>query len=84
MVLPTTVFFIDNLGRQLLRVDNVCIALRLDSNLHRLSPDEFDMGNFMFGTMLYLMMTPSTRYSATIWRRVPTYIVPNIANRIHI
>lgn len=76
----TTVIFIDNLGRQLICVD-VYIALRPDSNLHRLSLDEFDMSHFMFGTMLDLTMTPSTRSSATIWRRVPTYKVLDITNR---
>jgi hypothetical protein len=79
----TMVIFINNLGRQLIHVDNIYITLRPDSNLHRLLPDEFDMGNFMFSTMLDLTMTPSTRSNAMIWRRVPAYIIPNITNRIH-
>jgi hypothetical protein len=41
------------------------------------------MGHFMFSTMLDLMPPPSTRSSTMIRRRVPAYIVPNIANRIH-
>jgi hypothetical protein len=63
----TTVIFVDNLSHQLTRIDNVYIALRPDSDLHRLSPGEFDMGHFMFGTMLDLMTTPSTRSNAIIW-----------------
>ena len=50
----TTVVFLDNLSRQLVRIGNVHIALRPDSNIHRLSPGEFDLGHFMFGTMLDL------------------------------
>jgi hypothetical protein len=51
-VSSTMVIFINNLGHQLIHADNVYIALRPDSNLHQLWPNEFDMGNFMFGTML--------------------------------
>lgn len=82
-VSSTTTIFIDNLGHQLIHIDNVYIALGPDSGLHRLSPNEFDMGHFMFGTMLDLTTTPSTRSSTTIWRRVPAYVIPNIINRIH-
>lgn len=80
---PTTLVFIDNLNHQLVRVDDIHITLCLDSNLHRLSPGEFDLGHFMFGTMLDLTMTPSTRSSTTIWHRLPTYITLDADNRIH-
>ena len=62
----TMVVFIENLSRQLIRVDNVHIALRPNSNVHHLSPREFDLGHFMFGTMLDLTTTPSTRSSTTV------------------
>jgi hypothetical protein len=44
------VVFLDNLSRQLIRVDSVHITLQPDSNVHRLSLGEFDLGYFMFGT----------------------------------
>ena len=76
--------FIDNLSHQLIRVDNVHIALHPDSNLHHLSPREFDLGHFMLGTMLDLTTTtPSTRSITTIWCHVPTYLTPDADNRIH-
>jgi hypothetical protein len=79
----TTVVFIDNLSRQLVRIDNVNITLRPGFDAHRLSPGEFDLGHFMFGSMLDLTTSPSTRYDITIWRRVPAYLVPDADNRIH-
>jgi hypothetical protein len=82
-VSTTTTVFIDKLGRQFIRVDNVYIALRPDSDLHRPSPYEFDLGHFMFGTMLDLTMTPPTRSSAMIWCRIPTYITPVNDNRVN-
>nr|AWA44959.1 hypothetical protein LOC101753448 [Saccharum spontaneum] len=51
-ITSTTVVFIDNLSRQLVRVDNVNIALRPGSDAHHLSPGEFDLGHFMFGSIL--------------------------------
>jgi hypothetical protein len=37
----------------------------------------------MFGTMLDLTTSPPSRSNATIWRRVPAYIIPNNDNRLH-
>jgi hypothetical protein len=71
------------LSCQLIRVDSVYITLRPDSSMQRLSPGEFDLGNFMFGTMLDLTTTPSTRSSATVWHQVPAYITPSTDNHIH-
>jgi hypothetical protein len=64
-------------------VDNVNIALRPGSDAHHLSPGEFDLGHFMFVSILDLMTSPSTCYDITIWRCVPTYLVPDTDNRIH-
>jgi len=77
------VVFLDNLSRLLVHVDSVHIALRPDSTAHRLSPGEFDLGSFMFGTMLDLTTSPSTCSSATVWHRIPAYLAPDIDNRIH-
>jgi hypothetical protein len=77
------VVFLDNLSRQLVRVDNVHIALQPDSTAHRLSPGEFDLGSFMFGTMLDLTTSPSAHSSATVWRRIPAYLAPDADNRIY-
>ena len=54
------VVFLNNLSHQLVRVDSVHIALRPGSTAHHLSPGEFDLGSFMFGTMLDLTMSPTT------------------------
>jgi hypothetical protein len=75
------VVFIDDLGRQLFHVDNVFIALYHGSNQQRLSPGDFDPGQFMFGIMLDLTTPPLTQSNATIWRRVPVYITPSADNR---
>lgn len=61
-----TMIFIDDLDRQLFRVDNVSIALHHGSNRQRLSPGEFDPGHFMFGVMLDLTMSPPTQSNAMI------------------
>ena len=71
-----TIVFLDNLSHQLIRVDSVHIALRPDSTEHRLLPGEFDLGYFMFGTMLDLTMSPSTRANTTVWCRIPAYLAP--------
>jgi hypothetical protein len=76
-----TIIFIDDLGRQLFRFDNVSIALHHGSNRQRLSPGEFDPRHFMFGVMLDLTTSPPTQPNAMIWRRVPVYIMPNADNR---
>ena len=65
-----TVVFLDKLSHQLVYVDKVHITLWPDSNIHRLSPGEFDLGHFMFGTMLDLTMAPSTCSITMIWRYV--------------
>jgi hypothetical protein len=77
------VVFLDNLSRLLVCVDNVHITLRPDSTAHRLSPGEFDLGSFMFGTMLDLTTSPSTHLSTTVWRCVPAYLALDIDNCMH-
>jgi hypothetical protein len=72
----TTTIFINNLGRQLIHVGNVC-------DLHHLSPNKFDGGHFMFGTMLDLTMTPSLHPSTMTRLRVPAYDISNIAININ-
>lgn len=41
------------------------------------------MGYFMFGTMIDLMTSPSTRSSTMVWHHIPAYLAPNAENRIH-
>lgn len=65
---------------QIFCVNNVFIGLRPDSEFQRLSPNEFDRGHFMFGEMLDLATMPATSSTSTIWRRVNTYLLPNMAN----
>jgi hypothetical protein len=77
------VVFLDNLGREFLHVDNVYIAAKPNTELHRLSPSEFDVGHFMFDTMLDLTTSPPSCSNTTIWCRVPAYIIPNGDNRLH-
>jgi hypothetical protein len=67
------VVFLDNLSHQLVRVDSVHIALRPDSTAHRLSPSEFDLGSFMFGTLLTLTTSPSTCSSDN---RIHDFVAP--------
>jgi hypothetical protein len=78
-----TVVFIDNIGRQLLCVDNIFIALNHGYNQQRLFPDEFDYGHFIFGTMLGLMTSPPTHSTSTIWRRLPASLAPDDDHHIH-
>ena len=82
-ITSATVVFLDNLSRQLVCVDSVHIALRHDSTVHRLSPSEFDLGSFMFSTMLNLTTSPTTRSSAAVWHRIPAYLAPDVDNHIH-
>jgi hypothetical protein len=62
------VVFFNNLGHLLTRVDSVNIGLLPDSDIHRLSPGAFDLGAFVFGSMLDLMTSPAMRSAMTIWR----------------
>jgi hypothetical protein len=79
IISSTMVLFTDGLGRQIFHV-NILIGLRPDSNQQRLSPDEFEKAYFMFGTMLDLTTTPTTCSNSTIWRRVNTYLLPDMDN----
>jgi hypothetical protein len=73
--------FLDNLGRLLAYVDSVNIGLLPDSDIHHLSLGAFDLGAFIFGSMLDLTTSPATRSATTIWRQLQVYNAPN--NHIH-
>jgi hypothetical protein len=82
-IATATVVFFDNLGRLLARVDNVNIGLLPDSDIHHLSPGVFDLGAFVFGSMLDLATLLATRSATTIWRRLQVYNAPDVNNLIH-
>jgi hypothetical protein len=72
----------NNLSRLLARIHNVNIGLLSDSNIHRLLPATFDMGAFVFGSMLDLMTSLVTCSAMMICRRVQVSISPDINNHI--
>jgi hypothetical protein len=82
-ILATTVVFFDNLGRLLARANRVNIGLLPNSDIHHLSPGAFDLGAFIFVSMLDLMTLPTTRSAMTIWHRLQVYNAPDVKNHIH-
>lgn len=75
--------FIDDSGHQLFCIERVYIGLCFGTDLPRLSPGEFISGYLMFGDMMDLSTSPPTRYTPTIWRRVPVDIILTPATRLH-
>jgi hypothetical protein len=75
--------FFDNLGRLLACVDSVNIGLLPDFDIHRLSPGTFDLGAFIFDSMLDLTTSPATRSATMIWRRLQVYNALDVNNHIH-
>jgi hypothetical protein len=61
IVPSVTVIFFDDLGRQFLYVENSYIGMHYDLRHPQLSPKDFNEGEFMFGNMLHLTMTPHDR-----------------------
>jgi hypothetical protein len=84
IVPSVTVIFFDALDRQFLYVENSYIGMHRDLRHPHLSPKDFNEGEFMFGNMLHLTMTPSTHIMSTIFHRMTGYILPNIENQIYI
>jgi hypothetical protein len=78
-----TMVFLDNLSRLLACVDSVNIGLLPDSDIHRLSLGVFDLGAFIFGSMLDLTTSLAMRSATTIWRRLQVYNAPDVNNHIH-
>jgi hypothetical protein len=80
-ILPLALaIFFDNLGCQFLAVENIYISLKRNSTHPLLWPHELNGGEFMFGHMLHLTMTPSTCITLTICHRMTGYILPNTDN----
>ena len=59
-VATACVVFLDYMDQQFFSVDNVYINYDADSDTHQLSPRLFDIGSFMYGTMLNLAASPPT------------------------
>jgi hypothetical protein len=69
-IAAATVVFFNNLGRLLVRIDSVNIGLLSDSNIHHLSLGAFDLGAFVFGSMLDLTTSLAMRSATMIWRQL--------------
>jgi hypothetical protein len=69
-----TFVFPNNFGRLIARIDSVNISLLSGSDIHSLSLDTFDLGAFIFGSMLDLTTSLSTHSATTIWRHVQVSI----------
>jgi hypothetical protein len=76
------VVFLDNLGYLLARIDIVDIGLLLGTDVHHLSPDTFDLGAFVFGSIIDLTTSPPTHLATTIWQRIQASIGPDINKHI--
>jgi hypothetical protein len=69
-IAAATVVFFNNLGRLLARINSINIDLLSDSNIHNLSLGAFDLGIFIFGSMLDLTTSLATRSAMMIWRQL--------------
>jgi len=61
------VIFFDNLGCLLAHIDYIDIDLLPGIDTQFLSLDAFNLGAFIFGSMLNLTMTPPTHSEMMIW-----------------
>lgn len=82
-VTATTMIILDNGGNLTSRINNIDIGLHPETEVQRISPNAFDLGAFLVGSMIDLTMTPPIHLQTTIWRRIQFSINPDIANRIH-
>jgi hypothetical protein len=80
-ILPSTmVIFFDGTGCQFLSAGNIYIGMHRNSGHPHPSPSQYNAGQVMFGDMLNLMTTPTTRIRSIICRRITCFILPSVDN----
>jgi len=72
--------FLDNLNYLFNRINNIDISLLSRTNIQCMLPDAFDLGAFIFSSMLDLTTPPHAHSKMTIWRRILFSINHDINN----
>ena len=82
-IIGDTLVFIDNLGYLFSHIESIDIGLLPQTDIQGLSPDIFNLGNFIFGSMLNLTTFLLAHIEMTIWCRIQFSVNHDVINHIH-